>query len=159
MCYKCGFPKLGHIIMVLNFTCVCACHPLMTGKAFNCETSFKPQRTEIVSQNVSHFQHWHLCCIYMYFGHHSLSLPHRNPKLRGTMGLHPLRTPINEGTPPLKFPLHSLFRPKGSVNVFSHFHRLMPDNNYKHLKCFVMVGTHSEPHRNQMSHISALRVN
>ena len=37
----------------------------------------------------------------------------------------------------------------------------MPDNNYKHLKCFVMLGTHSELRRGQMSHIcdiSALSV-
>ena len=37
----------------------------------------------------------------------------------------------------------------------------MPDNNYKYLECFVILGTHSELHRGQMSHIrdiSALRV-
>ena len=54
--------------------------------------------------------------------------------------------------------------PKGgrkTINFFSHFHGLMPDNNYKHLECIVMQGTHSKPRRDQMSHIcdiSALRV-
>ena len=38
----------------------------------------------------------------------------------------------------------------------------MPDTNYKHLEYFVMLGTHSEPRRGEMSHIcdiSPLRVN
>ena len=79
-------------------------------------------------------------------------------------GLHPLRTPINEGTPPLKFPPYSLFRPKGgrkTINFLTHFHGFVPDTNYKHLECFVMLGTLSEPRKGQMSHIcdiSALRV-
>ena len=52
------------------------------------------------------------------------------------------------GLPPLKFPQYSLFWQKGSqktINYFSHFHGLMPDNNYKHFECFVMIGTHSKP--------------
>ena len=51
---------------------------------------------------------------------------------------------------------------KKTINVFSHFHGLIPDTNYKHLECFVMLGTHSKLHRGQMSHIcdiSPLRVN
>ena len=43
-----------------------------------------------------------------------------------------------EGTSPLKFPPYSLFRPKGgqkTINVFRHFHGLIPDTNYKHLEC------------------------
>ena len=64
----------------------------------------------------------------------------------------------------VKIPPIVLFRPKGgrkTVNIFSHFHGLLPDTNYKHLECFVMLGTHSEPRRGQMSHIcdiSPLRV-
>ena len=79
-------------------------------------------------------------------------------------GLRLLPTPTNGGTPPLKLPPYSLFRPKGSrktINIFSHFHGLVPDTNYKHLECFVMLGTHSEQRRGQMLHIcdiSALRV-
>ena len=67
--------------------------------------------------------------------------------------------------PPLKFPPYSLFSPKGGPKnhqLFTHFHGLVPDTNYKHLECFVMLGTHSEPRRGQMSHIcdiSPLRVN
>ena len=44
----------------------------------------------------------------------------------------PLPTTINERTPPLKFLLYSLFRPMGgqkTINIFSHFHGLVPDNN------------------------------
>ena len=42
---------------------------------------------------------------------------------------------------------------KKTINSFSHFHGLMRDNNYKHFEWFVMLGTHFEPHRGQMSHI------
>ena len=86
-------------------------------------------------------------------------------KLQIARGLHPLRTPINRGHTPLKFPPYSLCRPKGSrktINFFTHFHGLVPHTNYKHLECFVMLGIHSEPRRGQMSHIcdiSPLRVN
>ena len=81
--------------------------------------------------------------------------------------MRPLRTHINGRTPLLKFPPYSLFRPKGvrkSSNVFffSHFHGLVPDINYKDLEGFVMLRTHSEPRRGEMSHIcdiSVLRVN
>ena len=64
----------------------------------------------------------------------------------------------------LKFPPYSLFRPKGgrkTINFFTRFHGFVPDTNYKHLECFVMLGTLSEPRSSQMSHIcdiSALRV-
>ena len=74
-------------------------------------------------------------------------------------------TPLTRGQRLLKFHPYSLFRPKGgrkTINLFTHFHGLMPNNNYKHLQCFVMLETHSETHRGQMSHIcdiSTLRVN
>ena len=71
-------------------------------------------------------------------------------------GCAPFEPPLMEGHLTLKFPSYSLFRPKGgrkTINIFSHFHGLVPDTNYKHLECFVMLGTHSEPHRGQMSHI------
>ena len=48
-----------------------------------------------------------------------------------------------------------------TINLLSHFHGLIPDTNYKHLECFIMLGTHFETHRCQMSHIcdfSALSV-
>ena len=48
-----------------------------------------------------------------------------------------------------------------TVNLLSHFHGLIPDTNYKHLECFIMLGTHFETRRCQMSHIcdiSALSV-
>ena len=70
-----------------------------------------------------------------------------------------------EGLRPLWFPPYSLFRPKDgrkTINFFTRFNGLVPDTNYKHLECFVMLGTHSKPRRGQMSHIcdiSALRVN
>ena len=82
----------------------------------------------------------------------------------GDEELCPIRIPINWGTPPLKFPLYLLFRPKGgrkTINFFSHFHGLVPDANYNHLESFVKLGTHCEPHRGEMSHIcdiSVLRV-
>ena len=80
------------------------------------------------------------------------------------MGLHSLRTTINGGTPPLEFPPYSSCRPKGSrktINFLGHFHGLVPDTNYEHLESFVMIGTHSEPRRGEMSltcDISLLRV-
>ena len=86
-------------------------------------------------------------------------------KTTNCVGGFPFEPPSTGGHPPLQFPPYSLFRPKGSrktINLFSHFHGLVPDTNYKHLECFVMLGTHSEPHRGQMSHIcdiSPLRVN
>ena len=77
----------------------------------------------------------------------------------GGDGANSHRTPVyggGGGTPPLKFPPNSLFRPKGgrkTINFFTHFHGFVPDTNYKHLECFVMLGTLSEPRRGQMSHI------
>ena len=68
-------------------------------------------------------------------------------------GQSPLRTLINEGTPTF---VYLLFRPKGglkAINDFSHFCGLIPDTHSKHLECFVKIGTHSELHRGQMSHI------
>ena len=76
-------------------------------------------------------------------------------------GLHPLWTPINGGTPSLKFPPYSLFRPKGgrkTISFLSHFHGLVRDANYKHLESFVKLGTHSEPRRGEMSHICDVSV-
>ena len=66
--------------------------------------------------------------------------------------------------PPLQFHPCSIFRAKGGQKTINYFHGLIPDTNYKHFECFVMLGTHSEPHRGQMSHIhvcdiSALRIN
>ena len=91
---------------------------------------------------------------------------HRIPKLRGRRGgTAPFEPLLNGGTPPLKSPPYSIFRTEDSrktINVFSHFHGLIPDTNYKHLECFVMLGTQSELRRGQMSHIcdiSPLRVN
>ena len=40
-----------------------------------------------------------------------------------------------------------------TINFFSHFHALISDTNYKHLECFVMLGTHSELRMSQMSHV------
>ena len=71
----------------------------------------------------------------------------------GGGGQSPLRTLINEGTPTF---VYLLFRPKGglkAINDFSHFCGLIPDTHSKHLECFVKIGTHSELHRGQMSHI------
>ena len=88
---------------------------------------------------------------------------HRNPKLRGWLeGCVPGPLPA-----PIKIPPYSLLtcRPKASqktTNSFSHFRGLVPDTNYKHLECFVMLGKHSEPRRGRISHIcdiNALRVN
>ena len=70
------------------------------------------------------------------------------PDCVGGEALCPLRTPVNGGTPPLKFLPYSLFRPKGgrkTINFLGHFHGLMADNNYKCLECFVMLVTHSKP--------------
>ena len=51
---------------------------------------------------------------------------HWNHKLRGRRGNKaPFWTPINGGTPPLKFPPCSLFRPKGSRKTINH-HQLQP---------------------------------
>ena len=78
--------------------------------------------------------------------------------------LRSLRTTINGGTPPLKLFSYSSCRPKGSrktSNVLGRFYGLVPDTNYKHLESFVMLRTHSEPRRGEMSHIcdiSLLRV-
>ena len=68
----------------------------------------------------------------------------------------PFEPPLMGGDPTLKL----LFRLKGgrkTINFFSHFYGLVPDTNYKHLECFVMLGTHSEPHTRR-GDISALRV-
>ena len=73
----------------------------------------------------------------------------------------PLRTPLTGGHPPLKFPQYLLFWPKGgrkTINFSSHFHGLVPHTNYKHLECFVMLGTLSELRRGQMSHICVTSV-
>ena len=53
-----------------------------------------------------------------------------HPKLCGWLCA--IRTPINGGTPSFKIPPYSLFRPKGgqkTINIFSHFHRLVSDTN------------------------------
>ena len=88
------------------------------------------------------------------------------PDCVGGEGAQPPSNPHQRGTHTLlKFPPCSLFRPKGgqkTINIFSHFHWLIPDANYKHLECIIMLGTHSKLHRGQMSHIgdiSPLRVN
>ena len=79
-------------------------------------------------------------------------------------GLCTFEPPLMGGHPPLKFPPYSLLRAKGgrkTINFFSHFHGLIPDTIYEHLDWFVMIGTHSELRRGQMSHIcdiSPLRV-
>ena len=87
-----------------------------------------------------------------------------NPQIAWVVrGLRPLRTPLTHL--PLKFSPCSIFRPKGSqktIKCFSNFHGLIPDTSYKHLECFVRLGTHSQLRRGQMSHIcdiSPLRVN
>ena len=55
-------------------------------------------------------------------------------------------------------------QPKGgrkTITLFSNFHGVVPDTNYKHLECFIMLGTHSKLCWGQMSHIcdiSPLRV-
>ena len=83
----------------------------------------------------------------------------------GGEGAQPPLNPHQRGTPPLKSTPYSLFMPNGgwkTVNFFSHFHGLVPDTNCNHLECFVMLGTHSQPRRGEMSHIcdiSPLRVN
>ena len=54
-------------------------------------------------------------------------------------------TSLNEGTPILKFPSYVMFRTEyrsKTINVFSHFHGLIPDTDYKHSECFVMLRTH-----------------
>ena len=88
-----------------------------------------------------------------------------SPKCMGSKGAQPPCNPHwQEGTTLLKFPSCSTFRGKGgqkTINVFSHFHGLIPNTNYKHLECFIMLGTHSKLCRGQMSHIcdiSPLRV-
>ena len=86
------------------------------------------------------------------------------PQFAWAEGLRPLRTPVKGGTPPFKIPPYSLFRPKcgrKTINFLTHFHWFVLDTNYKHLECFVMLGTLSKSRRGQMSHIcdiSALRV-
>ena len=69
---------------------------------------------------------------------------------------HPFEPPLTGGHPPLKF-LHTHYlgqrgaeKPSTSLAIFMGL-SLIPI--YKHLECFVMLGTHSEPHRGQMSHI------
>ena len=90
---------------------------------------------------------------------------HSNHKLPGWQGGHASLKPSLMGDTAFKIPQYSLFRPKSgqkTTKFFSHFHCLVPDTNNKHLECFVMLGTHSEPCRGQMSHIcdiSPLRVN
>ena len=97
--------------------------------------------------------------------HQSMWAVSLNHKLRGWWGIcTPFEPPLMGGHSPLKFPAYTLFRPKGgrkTINVFSHIHRLVSNTNYKHLECFLTLGTHSEPRRGQMSHIcdiSSLRV-
>ena len=86
------------------------------------------------------------------------------PNCVGGEGTSPFEPPLMGGHPPLKFPPYSLFRPNGgrkTIIFLSHFHGLVSDTNYKHLECFIMLGTLSETRRDQMSHIcdiSALKV-
>ena len=58
-----------------------------------------------------------------------------------------------------KFPPYSIFRPKcgwKAIECFSHFYGLITETNYEHLECFVMLETHSQVHRGQMSHICGI---
>ena len=88
-----------------------------------------------------------------------------SPNCVGGGGFAPFEPPLTGGHPALKFPPYSICRAKRgrkTINVFSHFHGLIPDTNYRHLECFVMLGTLSKLRRGQMSHIcdiSPLRVN
>ena len=71
-------------------------------------------------------------------------------------GCAPFKLPLMEGHLPLKFTLYSLFRPKGScktINIFNHYRGLVPDTNYKHLECFIMLGTHSELQRGHVTYM------
>ena len=80
------------------------------------------------------------------------------PQLRGQQ--------INGGQP-FKIPPYFIFRPKcsrNSINICSHFHAWVSFKPimYEYFKCIIMVGTHSEVYRGQMSQIcdiSPLRVN
>ena len=80
---------------------------------------------------------------------------HWIPKLRSNIGVQPLTIPINGKTPFLKF-LRSLYLKQRAVekqSAFSHFCGLIPDTNYKHFECFIMLGTHSLLCRGQMSYM------
>ena len=78
-------------------------------------------------------------------------LPNR---LHGQLGgCTPFAHPLTRRHPPLKCP-HSLYlRQRGPKNhrLFKAF--FMDYTNYKPLECFVTLGTHSQLHRGQMSHI------
>ena len=92
--------------------------------------------------------YWHLCCIY--FVHCSLSLPQTWLLFRHGVLLLPTCLPGLESPQALRrinsnavlsLYAYSSFNPKDgrkTINFLSHFHELMPDNNYKHLECFVM---------------------
>ena len=74
--------------------------------------------------------------------------------------LHPRYRVLQQGKF-LSYPPECVGGVTETINFFIHFHGLIPDTNYKHLECFVRIGTHSELHRGQMLHIcdiSPLRV-
>ena len=52
---------------------------------------------------------------------------------------------------PLKFPLY--LGEKWPKKLLSHYHGLIPETNYKHLECFITLGTHSQLRRGQMSYM------
>ena len=70
--------------------------------------------------------------------------------------------PALKSPPPNPPPPRTRYLGQRAAKKPSTFYGLVPDTNYKHLECFIMLGTHSEPRGGQMSHIcdiSPLRVN
>ena len=58
------------------------------------------------------------------------------------VGCTPLEPPLTGNTP-----LYSIFRAKDgrkTINIFNHFHGLIPDTTYKHLEYFVTLEKHSQ---------------
>ena len=123
------------------------------------------------------YQKWWLYCIY--FGHRSLSLPQTWLLFRRGVLLLPTCLPGLESPQALrriksnavlslfwlelgqtKWPHCMLatsythdFRFYSKGNTLGTPPEQVPDTNYKHLEFFVMLGTHFEPRRGQMSHI------
>ena len=70
---------------------------------------------------------------------------------------------IQKGTSLFEYSIQfPLIVPYSDINFFHHFHVLITETNYYDFECFLIVVTHSQGHRGQMSQIcdiSPLSVN
>ena len=121
----------------------------------------------LVFQNSYHFQHWRLCSMFWPLFTSSISnlasfLTWSTTSSNLLTGTRKSPIPLLSATGANKTtPLHVGttytndigFHSKENVSLPTRLRWLIPDANCKHLECIIMLGTHSEPHRGQMSHM------